>query len=354
MNKKILIVAPYSFGELSDCYYWAKYAAKNGAEVTYLGYSGASRKLDNVTIISVEHFRSKIKLFLSFYGRLINEIRLNNHHNIIFSYWKFCFLIPILFPKKNIVLDIRTSSVNPNSFKRVLFNFEIRFSSLFFKKVSVISQGVRDILKINQKKSVILPLGAENLSSSNKKFTTELKLFYIGVFNQRNISDTIIGFSKFISEISENARYDIVGFGTKEEEDLIEKTIINNNLTGKVVFHGKKTHEEAKHFFNTCNLGVSYIPLESYFDNQPPTKTFEYLLAGQVVLATNTTSNREIITPENGVLVNDNPDSFYQGLVEISKNGDLYSSDKIRKSVSLYHWKNIVRSFFLPLFFYKP
>ena len=45
MKNKLLIIAPYQFGELSDCYYWAKYATIAGWDVTYIGYKYKYREV---------------------------------------------------------------------------------------------------------------------------------------------------------------------------------------------------------------------------------------------------------------------------------------------------------------------
>lgn len=351
MRKKILIVAPYSFGELTDCYYWAKYASGNNIEITYFGYSGSNWNIDNVKLITIPHSQNKFKLLFTFYKELFKEIKGRKHENIIFCYWNLCFLLPIIFPKKNIVLDIRTASVAPSLIKRLAFNLGVRFSSLFFKRVSVISKAIGLILKINPEKLVQLPLGAEILSITNKDFTKEVRLFYIGILDQRKIVNTIIGFKYFVETISPNARYDIIGYGSEKEEKRIIDLIANDNLSKNVFFHGKKSHAEAKYLFDVCNTGVSYIPLKSYFDKQSPTKTYEYILSGLNVIATNTSANCEIINNSNGVLINEGPDAFYRGLVQIYKKKNIYHSESIRNASEKYHWKNIVNERFIPIFF---
>jgi nucleoside-diphosphate-sugar epimerase len=70
-------------------------------------------------------------------------------------------------------------------------------------------------------------------------------------------------------------------------------------------------------YFDIHNIGVSYIPMLKCFDNQPPTKTFEYLLSGMPVIATATNANKDIINDVNGVLINDNSEEVYNGLTAI-------------------------------------
>jgi len=42
-----------------------------------------------------------------------------------------------------------------------------------------------------------------------------------------------------------------------------------------------------------------------YYDCQPATKTFEYILSGMVCIATSTYENKKLINNINGVLCND-------------------------------------------------
>lgn len=44
-----------------------------------------------------------------------------------------------------------------------------------------------------------------------------------------------------------------------------------------------------------------YVPITDYYEYQPPTKTFEYVLSGLLCLATATSSNKEVITEEKVV-----------------------------------------------------
>ena len=82
--------------------------------------------------------------------------------------------------------------------------------------------------------------------------------------------------------------------------------------------------------------------MTDYYENQPPTKTFEYAFSGMFTIATRTQANQEIITPQNGLLIGDNSDDFAQSLDVIWKNRDDINSIIIRKSVENYSWENIV------------
>lgn len=100
--------------------------------------------------------------------------------------------------------------------------------------------------------------------------------------------------------------------------------------------------------YSRCNVGVSYIPQTAYYDHQPPTKTFEYLLAGMPVLATSTTENKKVINETNGILIQDNPDSFSKGLAILSDRLPSFDSLKIRKNSLAYSWQFIINEIMVP------
>ena len=105
-------------------------------------------------------------------------------------------------------------------------------------------------------------------------------------------------------------------------------------------------------FYEKCGFVRSYIIpnfFTDYYDHQPPTKTYEYILSGLVCVATSTYSNKKIITPTNGILHQDNAASFQNALETMLKNKEQYDSQLIRESLHKYQWENIIKESFLPI-----
>lgn len=345
MKKKILIINKKQFGYLTDSY---KYCLEN-------------RKFYNITLICMDAGFNKFKIkgidviYISIRGGLllrgyqfiracIIECNKKDYDVAFLIYFNFCSLIK-LFSDKKFILDIRTGAVGGTAIKRYLINKLMFIESILFNKISVISESLRDFLKIPKSKSIILPLGADVVSSISKNFDS-LKLLYIGTFNHRNIHETILGLFKFINQyqISE-ITYDIVGFGSVAEEKLIKDTILENNLNKIITFHGRKAHIECEELFNNCNVGISYIPITDYYHCQPPTKTFEYINSGMICLGTSTNENAKLINTTNGVLCLDNPIDFCKALNNIYLNKNEFNSKLIAKSLSDYTWKKIGTKF---------
>lgn len=351
MKNKLLIVAPYQFGELSDCYYWAKYAKLEGWDVTYLGYRYHQREIKErsypgVRVVGVMHGKNRLIHGLRFLGSIITEIIVHNHKNVIVCRFPKCEMLPKLFPNRNIILDVRTLSVAPNESAREIADNELRRIMKYFKTTSVISKGVGEKLGGD---CPILPLGAEPLSMVGKNFNS-LRLFYIGTFNNRNLSQFIEGLALYQNQSGDTSvTFDVVGGGSDAEVKKIKDAIAKSGVKG-VELQGYLTHEEAQPFFDKCNVGVCYVPVTDYYQHQPPTKLYEYLLSGMASISTNTISNLEVMSDSNGVVVYDNPESVAEGLLRLQSRLSNYNSENIGLSSQNYHWRSIVKNSLLSLF----
>jgi len=218
----------------------------------------------------------------------------------------------------------------------------IKIEANFFKHISAISNNLIKKLSLPRRTSII-PIGADIISSKTKTFNS-LNLLYVGTLFNRNIEQTIIGFSNFYHRYKNkiNLSYTIVGSShTPLELEGLKILVREKKLTGVVNLAGQIPHDKLTSFFDNHNIGVSYIPKTDFFNAQPPTKSFEYMLSGMPVLATNTKENRLIIHPHNGVLINDNAEAFFQGLIQIYHNRKRYNSNHIRATSSNHQWVNI-------------
>lgn len=352
VKNKVLIVAPYQFGELSDCYYWAKYLVVEGYEVTYFGYRykyrrPLKRSLEGIRNIPIMRDQHKLLFIVVFMFKLWWEIIRNKHVNIIICRFPHAEIFPILFPKKNIVLDIRTLSVSPSSEVRKANDLALQNMTKHFKACSYVSEGVRKAVNAPNK-AYILPLGAEVISSSSKSFDS-LKLLYIGTFINRNLDVFLRGLFKFKKTHNIDFTFDIIGGGSESDENQLRNLTKELGLN-EVSFRGYLTHDEAKIYFDECNVGVSFVPITEYYDCQPPTKMYEYLLSGMACIATDTKSSRELINASTGVLIQDNIDSVCDGLCRIVHEKRHYHSETIRNLSNQYHWHTIIKKYLLPMF----
>ena len=247
-----------------------------------------------------------------------------------------------IFPKRKILLDIRTLSVSPDKNIRLIKNHRIASTVKLFSHVSVISEGVAN--EVGCTWANILPLGADVISTNKKNYTDAMNILYVGTFTGRNIGQTVKAVISFIKKHPEiPITYTIIGYGTIDEVSEIEKLIENANMEHVIHFIGKVPHDQLTSYFDQSNIGFSFVPITDYYQNQPPTKTYEYCLSGLVTIATKTYSNVRLINEENGILVNDTADDIVVALETYWNKRYEYSEDAIRESLEGCTWENIVQ-----------
>jgi glycosyltransferase involved in cell wall biosynthesis len=189
-------------------------------------------------------------------------------------------------------------------------------------------------------------LGADVCNiTKNKIDKSPLRLIYVGTFNGRRLYDTIAGLALFLRKHPVTVSYQIIGRGNDEEELKLKESIEQFGLQDSVSLLGYVRNDELSHYCLSSHIGVSYVPITTAYDNQPPTKTFEYWGFGLPVIATATTAHRDIVTSQNGLLVQDTPASFAEGLEQIVVNLDTFDERIIKNSFKQYTWTVINKNF---------
>ncbi len=349
-KEKILFVHLTHYGKHTNSYKYCQYL-KDQYDITYLCFDQNFQKIeDETTVIYLKGTGSSILNTFKIIGFARELISQEEYHIVyIFYFMLSSWIKPFL--ATNFILDIRTGAIDKKWFKREKFNFLLRMESKLFKKVTVISESLRKKLKLDAKRCVIMPLGSDIISSKEKSYDN-LHLLYIGTLSQRDIDQTVHGLSKFVQAYNEEdieITYDIFGDGLDADVTALQDAIVETKLSDIVHYHGRKEHHEIVDYFEKCNVGVSYIPMQDYFDCQPPTKTFEYVNSGMVCLATATSENRLLINKENGLVFEDNRDAFYRVLIQFYNKRKVYHTEKIIGSLTEYTWKNIVEKRVKPL-----
>jgi glycosyltransferase involved in cell wall biosynthesis len=341
--KKLTIINKGQYGYHTDAYKYTKYL--QGYDLTYICFDVGKKKFnpDNTDIVYVPWKGHKLTDGWNFFKKIHQVIKTSNPDDIVLiKNYELCFLVTFFDRLPHYILDIRTLAVCNSGFKRIYLNILTKINTFFFKNISVISEGLaRQLHLINYH---ILPLGADMISQTNKVFNIP-RVLYVGTFDGRKISRAVKGYCIFLKnhkEFAEKSALHLVGDGKPDVVAKIKETIHQYDKFANVTYHGYKTHEEIKHLFDTCNIGLSFIPLEKYYDDQPATKTFEYLLSGLACIATRTSENQKVIDQSNGVLCEDTPKSVAQALEFVVTHSDQYHSETIRASVRDFTWKHIV------------
>jgi len=349
--KKILFVTLPQFGYDTDTYNISRILSDE-YYIYFLCYDRDLKKIpDNrIKVAYIENYRrgviSKIKLV----KKTIDTIAKNDIDAVFVLYFPLCSILNLFIRKRKMIVNIRTGSVAPNKIKRNIMNKLITFESKRFPAISVISESLMDMLKLNINKSFVLPLGANTVVDSiDTDIKSEMSLLYVGIFDQRKIDDTIIGFINFYKKYHEkvHCKYTIIGYSDdKGTEEKLIKLINEVNINGAINFVGRVPNNELKHYFETHTIGVSYVPITEYYDVQPPTKTFEYILNGLICLATKTKENCRAINSSNGVLIDEGDKAFTDGLEIIYNNLHKYNKKDIINTSSKHSWDFIVNNIF--------
>lgn len=340
----ILMINQGQFGYNAGYYHYCKHLSAQGHHIVYLcnDYHLKKMELERVTPIYIDEPNS-VKWRLKFCKKLEQIMKEHSFDVILCSYFKCCSMLTKYFGNTPSIMDIRSGDVNKNLVKRSFFNWLIKKEAQKFSRTMTLSESLAEKLKLKEGSFDIVPLGADVICTSQKEYD-DLRLFYVGTLKQRDIDKTIEGLILFNKKYPQvDFHYDIVGFGMPQEEEHIKSLIKDNNLEGKVVFHGRINYEELVPFFEKANLGVAFVPMTPYYDCQPSTKIYEYVLSGMYCIATNTYENRILIEPVNGIICDDNATSFSEALERYYKmDKSSFDSGVIRDSMAKYEWSNVV------------
>ena len=344
-----MYAAKFGFHVVS--YYLSKYASEKH-NVTYLGLTldqtGESLSLPNVKV--KEHLcKPGLKGRKQMLSLLSDEVQSGEYDVIFTQYFAGISMLKKTFCNENLIVDIRSGYLLKNPFKRYLLNGLLcKESKYLTENISINSKLLGHYLGFKSSEISELPLGADPVSINKRDFRT-LRLIYIGTLSKRNIDITIIGLRHYINENPNHniERYDIIGSGDIEQK-LILELIHEYNLSSIVRVHGYINRDRTGEFLQNANVGVSFVPITPYYDLQPVTKTFEFLLAGLPVLATATSQNKRFIDKSNGVLIEDDAENFSDGIKKIISAMKHYSSEGIQASSARYSWENIILDKYLP------
>lgn len=353
MKRRLLLVHPQQYGYAAAYSHYCKYL-REAFDIHFICFDHGLPhvKQDGVRISYLSCSRSRMRQTVELAYATIRELRRNPYDVCLCAYFRTCAVVRMLAPNpRSLVLDVRTGSVAQSAMKRRFDDLFLRSTVCFFSHVVTLSDSMRTRLRLPRNKTDILPLGAEVPITADKDFTS-FRLLYVGTLNGRRIADTVRGVAAFAKQVSPTTpiTYDILGFGSPEEVRALERAIEASGMADRIVFHGRKQYGETAPFLRKCNIGVSFVPMTDFYDCQPATKTFEYVLAGMVCIGTATKENRAVITPLNGALCEDSPEGFCSALEDVLNRRQSFNVTTIQASLSEYAWPVLVRDRVLPYF----
>ena len=342
--KKILIINKTPLGMLTDSYKWCEYL-QDKYDVTFLSFE-SNFSLKTINKVKVKY----VPYSKSYFWRGINFILVSLYNiaffkgRILVIYFPHCGILKKLFPRKKMILDIRTLAVWGTQEEKDIHDNKVRKTANLFDLVTVVSDGVKHRLNIKHSKVQILPLGSDIISFAKKNYS-EIKLLYVGTFVDRNLELTILGLKAFISKHpNEKISYEIIGDGGPGELNTLRNLVSDLQMDSVVHFHGRVPHFMLSKYFDDANIGVSFVPINPAYDIQPVTKTFEYGNSGLFVIGTATKENKKVISEKCGILIDDSAEGFENALEVILKQKDYFNEKNIRNSLKMFTWENIVNN----------
>jgi glycosyltransferase involved in cell wall biosynthesis len=339
----LLIINRTQFGYHVNTLFYSRYL-KEHYKVTFLcwDYGRPKTQVHGVTVTYVSRRGPKFLRYLRFLVAGVRRVLKNSGVTVV-EYFPGCSFLRLFGYRGKLVVNIRTGAVSMSGLRRWMDNNLMRLETAFFDHVMVISSSLGRKLGLSVRKLHVLPLGANVISQRRKRFDT-LRFLYVGTLHQRRLEETLVGLRRFLDNDGAGVpcEYKIIGTGYGREEESLRSLAHRLGLQGVVDVVGFVQHDSLESYFKESNVGVSYIPMTEFYDVQPPTKTFEYLLSGMPVIATQTQENKRVVNSFNGVLIPSNPEGFYKGLKELTCRLGEFDSERIRKSVEPYLWENIV------------
>lgn len=346
--KRLLIICKVQFGYHTDIYKWCEYL-RDEYDITVLTLDDGKEKVRLGGVRNVYAPNGRTRTLRGILFMLYSLAWLLFFKGIVLvCHFNECIHFKTLLPWKRMILDIRTLDVSKDEALRKKNDSLLEKCVLKYDFVTCISEGVRSRLALSESKSAILPLGAETVCVGAKSFDS-VRLLYVGTLDNRHVETTIDGFAMALDRMGRDfdIEYDVVGTGLGDEEEVLRSHVARYGLEDKVHLHGYVRHDCLGPFFEKCNVGVSFVPITEYYEYQPPTKTFEYALSGLYVIATDTYSNREVITPDNGCLIQDTAEDFCRAVTSLDSIHP--DSDKIRESLDVFRWEKIVNGIMKPI-----
>lgn len=339
MKNRLIIISPRQYGYQTDYLKYVEYLPEwyrvtficldqgeirfecNNAEIKYI--KSGSKQLSNILFFLYTFF------YLLFHP---GKVMVTNFGG--------CRYLKTLMPWRKMIVNIRTVSVDKDPQRAAVQNQRILKDVMPFDRIIMISKGGAEQLHLPMEKVYIVGLGADIISEVPKTYES-LHLLYVGTMNHRDIPKTVKGFHQYLLETGdEDAMYDIVGDGEELKEVL--DYIITNELQNRIIVHGRKRYDELKPFFDNCNIGVAFVPINEAYRHQPPTKTYEYINSGLYVIATKNQVHIETVSCESGILIQDTSEDFCNALKLIKQKHILYQN--VLNGGKSYLWRSIIEN----------
>ncbi len=371
-STKICFVYNNVLGKYPIMYEYCTQVHNKGYKVFYIGVSQTEEEFILPEGIFVSYIKSQSNISTA--KAISAKIKKIEPDIIHVFHFRWCVLLPLLTGKrKKFLLDVQTVHVadknGQHSKLSFLKNRLTWLENLFYGHTIALTTDIAKMLKPSLRKIPVIPIGAntEKLQPPDKEYRrdqkrkslninqSDLVYIYSGTLSPiRRVDDIIRSFGK--AELNKNAWLIIAGDDNDNPNSILnlKESAKKLNVFSKVIFTGFIEFNQLVDYYLAADVGLCYIPQTKYFDLQPPTKLFEYMAAGLVVIATSTTADKAVINNNvNGYLCNDNVEDLAATMLEAKAEFDQHSN-KLKENalitVKKYSWEYIVKNYLLPCY----
>jgi len=354
---------------LTIFYEFARQQAQQGLDVTAIapGREGEPLfeiidgvRVHRIRLRSIGRFSLDRLRFLFQASRILRK----NSFDLIHTYaFIGAGLLPLLGMRKGPVwlYDCQTSAIKPPFLD--LQNFMVRIESFGFDAVTVLSEGIRDIVFGPGKRvEAIVPLGADfdhfcprqpapMLRVRYEIVETDCVFCYCGTLDHNRRIDRLIDAFALTAAQEPAAKLLIIGDGSALAD--LKKQVYDLSLEDRIIFTGFIPYREIPGYLAITTIALAFIPMDACFEHQPPTKTVEYLAQGLPVIATNTAGNRVFIRHDvNALLSPDDAGHYSRAMLDLMRDPlqRLRLAGNARDSVKAFDWSEIVRTQVIPVY----
>ncbi len=234
--------------------------------------------------------------------------------------------------------------------------YKILFTSA--RKASVvmpIGEEHRDDLckhKVEPQKIVMLYMGVSDqflLKQTTKEHDTNqtVHLMYLGTVSKVRGRDVMLEAMSILAKKNVGVHLTIVG-ANQEQLDYCKERILELQIVGMVTVLGRVPGNRIPDYLIQADFGICLWEQNIWNEFNPPTKLFEYLVAGVPVLASNIrTHTRYVQDWKNGLIFDYDAHSLARVIIELDKNkNNIYTFKKhAAESGQRFLWSKLEPTF---------
>ena len=239
-------------------------------------------------------------------------------------------------------------------FKKVLGKFFHHLVFLGAKKANIvmpIGEHHQDDLiqhKIDPNKIKLIYMGVAdnfllNESLVEAEISGNVRLIYVGTVSKLRGRDVMLDAMSIVAKKNIQAHLTIVGADT-EQLDYCKQRIKVLDIKNNITLHGRVLGSEVPSYLLQADIGICIWESTPWTEFNPPTKLFEYLVAGLPVLASNIrTHTRYVQNWHNGLLFDYEANSLATAIIELVNNRQQIQALKSQAKLSgqQYLWRKI-------------